>query len=105
MYAPVLGGYLIFEITVASVFLSFIYDGIGFGQGSFFLEELLGYRLFKHALGRYYEPGAKVWSLVTCEVATCSCLNKYLSKVTAMDLVSSKITSGGWYGVEWGIGY
>jgi hypothetical protein len=35
MYAPVLGGYLTFEITVAS-------DGIGFGQGSFSLRNCLG---------------------------------------------------------------
>jgi hypothetical protein len=50
---------------------------------------------------RYYEPGAKVCSLVTPEVAICSRLNKYLPKVTAMGLVSSKTTSGGWYHVEW----
>jgi len=60
----VLGGYLIFEITVASVFFCLLSkDGIGFGQGSFSLRNCLGIGCLKHMLVRYYEPGAKVWSL------------------------------------------
>lgn len=61
----------------------------------------MGIGCLNNVLVRYYEPGAKVWSLVTCEVATRSCLNKYLYKhwyaiCTSPSEISSFLIIGLW---------